>query len=222
MFLGLFWMSQVWKSKPAPAPASTRDTNPRGSQNPWHSLMKEDMVQARDECLGPKELQTRKAPTKTGSTYAGGTHFECNGQAKPVKENTWCYTIGNSYGGLKKIMAPCTGRKVTGDKDAKAIRLRSQLLKVKSFCQCLIFPLTNKINCRCLQQWLWPQWMQDFPHVKTYALMQSWSTHLPWESQTLWHIRRCSSISHQRNFLVQVCLYLSLYEIFCDSFAFYL
>jgi len=83
--------------------------------------MKEDLVQTWDECLGPKELPTCEAPTKTGLTYTGGTHFERNGQAKPVKENTRCYTIGNSYKGPTKIMAPCTGGKVTGDKDAEAI-----------------------------------------------------------------------------------------------------
>jgi len=87
----------------------------------YTETMKEDLVQTWDECLGPKELPTCEAPTKTGLTYTGGTHFERNGQAKPVKENTRCYTIGNSYKGPTKIMAPCMGGKVTGDKYAEAI-----------------------------------------------------------------------------------------------------
>lgn len=99
--------------------------------------MKEDLIQVRDKCLGPKELRTRAAPTKKGPAYQGGTHFERNDRANPVKPNTRCYTIGNTFEGPTKIMAPCKDGKLARDgdgdseSDTDALQLRSQLLKAR-------------------------------------------------------------------------------------------
>ena len=95
--------------------------------------MKDDLISVRDQCLGPKELRTREAPTKIGSAYQGGTHFERNDRANPVKPNTRCYTIGNTFEGPTKIMAPGKHGKAAregqeGDKEA--LQMRSKLLKV--------------------------------------------------------------------------------------------
>jgi hypothetical protein len=95
--------------------------------------MKDDLVRVRDRCLGPKELRTRAAPTKIGQAYHGGTHFERSDRANPVKAGTRCYTIGNTFEGPTKIMAPCKDGKMGGDGDMEALQLRSQLLKVRTF-----------------------------------------------------------------------------------------
>lgn len=50
--------------------------------------MRDDLIRVRDKSLGPKELWTRVAPTKIGPKYQGGTHFERNDQANPVKTGT--------------------------------------------------------------------------------------------------------------------------------------
>ena len=105
----------------------------------YTTKMKEDLLQVRDECLGPKELRTRAAPVKIGSVYQGGTHFERNDRANPVKPNTRCYTIGNTYEGPTKIMAPCKDGKLAGDRDTELLQLRHQLLQV-GYCQnCPVF-----------------------------------------------------------------------------------
>ena len=94
--------------------------------------MKHDIISIRDKCLGPKELRTRARPTKLGSKYSGGTHFErCDG-ADPVKPNMRCYTIGNTFEGPTKIMAPCKDGKLAENGDREALQLRSELVKVRS------------------------------------------------------------------------------------------
>ena len=98
----------------------------------YSEKMKHDIISVRDTCLGPKELRTRAAPIKIGSKYLGGTHFERNDGANPVKPNTRCYTIGNTFEGPTKIMAPCKDGKLTGDGNMEALQLRSDLLKVKN------------------------------------------------------------------------------------------
>jgi hypothetical protein len=84
-------------------------------------------------CLGPKERRSRAAPTKISGVYQGGTHFERSDRANPVKPGTRCYTIGNTFEGPTKIMAPCKDGKMGGDGDMEALQLRSQLLKVRKF-----------------------------------------------------------------------------------------
>jgi hypothetical protein len=95
--------------------------------------MKDDMICVRDKCLGPKDLRTRAAPTRIGTKYQGGTHFERNDRANPVKPNTRCYTIGNSFEGPTKIMAPCKDGKLVDDGGTEPLQLRSDLLKVFFF-----------------------------------------------------------------------------------------
>ena len=95
--------------------------------------MKKDLIDIRDKCLGPKELRTRAAPTKIGTAYQGGTHFERSERANPVKPGTRCYTIGNTFESPTKIMAPCKDGKMGGDGDMEALQLRNQLLKARTF-----------------------------------------------------------------------------------------
>lgn len=94
--------------------------------------MKDNLINVRDKCLGPKELRTQAAPRKIGSKYQGGTTFERNDRANPVKPNTRCYTIGNTFEGPTKIMAPCKDGKLAGDGDTESLQLRSDLLKVRN------------------------------------------------------------------------------------------
>jgi hypothetical protein len=108
--------------------------------------MKEDLTSVRDKCLGPKELRTRAAPTKIGSAYQGGTHLERNDRANPGKPNTRCYTIGNTFEGPTKIMAPCKDGKLTGDGDTEALQLRSQLLKASRNLSISLFFLLIKLT----------------------------------------------------------------------------
>ena len=63
--------------------------------------MMEDLVHVGDDCLGPKELQTRAWSTKIGGVYQGDTYFERSDRANPVKPGTRCYTIGNTFKGPK-------------------------------------------------------------------------------------------------------------------------
>jgi hypothetical protein len=107
------------------------------SHNPsskiYPNKMKDDLIHVRDDCLGPKELRTRAGPTKLGQAYHGGTRFERSERANPVKPGTRCYTIGNTFEGPTKIMAPCKDGKMGGDGDTEALHMRSQLLKARSF-----------------------------------------------------------------------------------------
>ena len=98
---------------------------------------KEALLSARDCCLGKKEDRTRQSPTKMpDGTFIGGTAFERNKRANPVKPDTRCYSIGNSFETPTKIMAPCADNKITGDMDADVLRMRTGLLKVRLSFSC--------------------------------------------------------------------------------------
>jgi hypothetical protein len=94
---------------------------------------KERLRNFRDRCLGPVELRSREKPTRQGNKWIGGVHFERNFRAKPVKSNTRCYTVGNSYESPTKIQAPCATGKFEGDDDIEVIELRRDILQVLFF-----------------------------------------------------------------------------------------
>ena len=132
--------------------------------------MMDDLIHVRDDCLGPKALRTRAGPTKIGTAYQGGTHFERSDRANPVKPGTRCYTLGNSFEGPTKIMGPCKDGKMGGDGDMEALQLRSELLKASNFMLWYHRLFTYKINYRHHRLWLWPPWMQDHHMLlKIYA-----------------------------------------------------
>lgn len=96
---------------------------------------KSSVIDARDLCLGNKEDRTPDRAVKLDKeTWSGGVAFERNRRAKPVKPNTRCYSLGNSFETQTKIMAPCANNKITGARDEEAVKMRQQLLKV-----CIIF-----------------------------------------------------------------------------------
>lgn len=90
------------------------------------------MQDARDFCLGPRELRTRdRATLNEDGKYSGGSDFERNSLADPVHPGTRVFTIGNSYENQTRIMAPCKGDKVRGDQDRRALDMRKALLQVR-------------------------------------------------------------------------------------------
>jgi hypothetical protein len=97
----------------------------------------EDLNAARDKCLGPDELITRNKAVKSGGVYQGGVAFERNSRACPVKRNTRCYTVGNSYEGPTKIMAPNKNAKVKDfDSVDESLEMRRDLLMVSQTMPC--------------------------------------------------------------------------------------
>jgi hypothetical protein len=91
-----------------------------------------NLLHARDLCLGKKEERSRDRATRMpDGTYVGGTAFERNKRANPVKANTRCFSVGNSFEAPTKIMAPCADNKITGNDDADAVKMRQTLLKVR-------------------------------------------------------------------------------------------
>jgi hypothetical protein len=91
------------------------------------------MLDARDFCLGPRELRTREPASRDeDGEYVGGSDFERNVLADPVHPNTRVFTVGNSYEDQNHIMAPCKGDKMRGDQNRHALDMRRALLKVSS------------------------------------------------------------------------------------------
>ena len=90
-----------------------------------------NLIHARDMCLGKKEERTQDRATKTwDGRYTGGTAFERNKRANPVKPNIRCFSISSSFESPTQIMAPCADNKITGEEDADAVKMRQTLLKV--------------------------------------------------------------------------------------------
>jgi hypothetical protein len=99
--------------------------------NTYTDAEAESLILARDLCLGKKEERTRDGATKTwDGRYIGGTAFERNKRANPVKPNIRCFSIGSSFESPTRIMAPCADNKIAGEEDAVAIKMRQTLLKV--------------------------------------------------------------------------------------------
>jgi len=85
---------------------------------------KTNLIGAGDRCLGPKQARTTQCAAKASNgSWLGGVAFERNSRANPVKPHTRCYSIGNSFEGPTKIMAPCAGNKMTGARDLEAIEM---------------------------------------------------------------------------------------------------
>jgi len=114
--------------------ARSLTTGPLTSSNS-RILTREDkssVIDARDLCLGNKEDRTPNRTVKLDKeTWSGGTAFERNRCAKPIKPNTRCYSVGNSFESQTRIMAPCASNKITGARDEEAVKMRQQLLKVR-------------------------------------------------------------------------------------------
>lgn len=104
---------------------------------------KKRQLEARDNCLGPRTTRTRTLSHSGHGKTTGGTKFECVGNAHPVKSNTRCYSIGNSFKGPTKIQAPCADGKVMGDADIEAISMRSKLLKASLLVSCVRFDIIH-------------------------------------------------------------------------------
>lgn len=101
--------------------------------------MMDNLNAARDKCLGPDELITRNKAAKSGGVYQGGVAFERNGRACPVKRNTRCYTVGNSYEGPTKIMAPNKNAKAKDfDGVDESLEMRRDLLMVSHPTPCRV------------------------------------------------------------------------------------
>ena len=66
-------------------------------------------------------------PRKSRDGYTGGIAFERNDFAKPVKNGTRCYTLGNSAEGPTLLMAPNKGAKVMATSDEESLEMRRSL-----------------------------------------------------------------------------------------------
>lgn len=118
--------------------------------------MMEDLNAARDKCLGPDQLITRSKAVKSGGVYQGGVAFERNSRACPVKPNTRCYTVGNSYEGPTKIMAPNKNTKVKdSDSVDESLEMRTDLLMVSSTTPCWVLEL-NELHPTSRHPHEWP------------------------------------------------------------------
>ena len=89
--------------------------------------MKQTITECRDRCIGPPEEVSRSMPRKSRDGYTGGIAFERNDFAKPVKNGTRCYTLGNSAEGPTLLMAPNKGAKVMATSDEESLEMRRSL-----------------------------------------------------------------------------------------------
>jgi len=78
--------------------------------------------------------------------YMGGTAFERNDRANPVKKGTRCYTIGNSAEGPTRIMAPNKNAKAIGKDDDRSLEMRKSLELVRFSDRGISKRLTNRIQ----------------------------------------------------------------------------
>jgi len=101
------------------------------SRRVFSDAQKENMINARDTCLGDRKSRSRTAPKKVNGEVVGGTAFERNGRAFPVVQNTRCYGIGNSAEPNSGLMAPHKGNKVLDGYEQDALDMREGLLKVR-------------------------------------------------------------------------------------------
>lgn len=102
--------------------------------------------------MGPTESITLDPPVRhEDGTWTGGLAIERgDGRCKPVKDNTRCYTIANSYQSQKGIWAPAQTSKINGSFDENNLMRRnlnivccSYMLRV-CFCE-----LTPRLRGRC-------------------------------------------------------------------------
>jgi len=100
-------------------------------RNLCSAQLKEVITKSRDLCIGPSEDVTRDNPVKNGDGYTGGTAFERNVRADPVKKGTRCYTIGNSAEGPTRIMAPNKNAKTMETDDDGSLEMRKSLELVR-------------------------------------------------------------------------------------------
>ncbi|KAF7350556.1 hypothetical protein MSAN_01615300 [Mycena sanguinolenta] len=79
---------------------------------------KEALRKVAEAVIGPRESVSLQAPMhKDDGTWVGGLAFERSDACKPVKHNTRCYTIANSYQTARGTWAPASSSKVCGSFD---------------------------------------------------------------------------------------------------------
>lgn len=82
--------------------------------------LKQGLRTAVDQAMGPKEDITLDPPVcQADGTWTGGLAIERG--AKPVKANTRCYTLANSYQAPKSTWSPAVNAKINGSFDKKNI-----------------------------------------------------------------------------------------------------
>jgi hypothetical protein len=88
---------------------------------------KTNLRAATEAAMGPRELITLKPPVRNADgSWTGGLAIERgDGRCTPVKPNTRCYTIANSYQTQKGIWAPAQGSKVNGTFDENNLMRRN-------------------------------------------------------------------------------------------------
>lgn len=90
--------------------------------------MRRDLIIARREALGPKELRTNKEPSANSrGVMEGGTAFERN---LPTKiRGGRCYSLGLSCERPRKVVEPCKDGKVKNNDNA-SLKMRKKLITV--------------------------------------------------------------------------------------------
>ncbi|KAJ7697017.1 hypothetical protein B0H17DRAFT_1197749 [Mycena rosella] len=93
------------------------------------------LQEAADAAMGPSESITLEAPVRDAEgNWSGGLAIERgDGRCKPVKEDTRCYTLANSYQSQKGIWSPAQTSKVNGSFDDNNLMRRNLNIAVAPF-----------------------------------------------------------------------------------------
>ncbi|KAJ7127687.1 hypothetical protein C8R44DRAFT_873501 [Mycena epipterygia] len=117
-----------------------------GSQNAWDDAcqgwfipsesfpqeLKTNLKTAVEKAMGPSELITLEPPVcNTDGTWKGGLAFEHG--AKPVKPDTRCYTLANSYQAPKETWSPAANAKINGTFNANNLLYQELIVAAAGF-----------------------------------------------------------------------------------------
>lgn len=97
------------------------------------SDFRQQMKQARDRALGPREERSAAKPTKIDGEYDGGAAFERDDSALNVRNAPRCYTLAQSYQVQRNIVGPAAGAKISmGEPPSDHLLLRKEILEVRA------------------------------------------------------------------------------------------